>query len=189
MDLRPFYFGALDNLDRLFEGAQTKDRSVQTPCEDWTLGQLMNHIVGGVHMFARALAGETFSTGAVQNPPDLIGDDPAGAFAQAHKLAVEAWSDDAALERTVSIVAGSVPAPMALRIALTEAIVHGWDLAKATDQDHGMNPMVSAAMLDGLRKTITDDMRGPGRYFQAEVHVGADAPVEEQLVAFLGRQP
>ncbi len=110
-------------------------------------------------------------------------------FEAARTAAAEAWGADGVLESTVKLHLGAMPATLALRIALMEAVVHAWDLAKATDQKHGIDPMVAAAMLSGLRQTITDDQRGPGKLFEPEVAVAEDAPVEEQLVAFLGREP
>ncbi len=187
MDLRPFYFDALENNSRIFSGVHESHLAAQTPCADWDASRLMNHMVGGIWMFVRALGGEKMDS--VTEAPDLIGNDPAGAFEAAKAAAAQAWNEDDALDRTVVITAGEMPAAVALRVALMEAVVHGWDLAKATGQEHGINPMVGAAMLDGLRKAITSEQRGPGKFFEAEVKVSEEAPIEEQLVAFLGRQP
>jgi uncharacterized protein (TIGR03086 family) len=188
MDLRPFYFNALENLGRMFESIGPSQYAEPTPCVEWDTRGLMNHILGGMWMFVRALGGEKMD-GSSDRGVDLVANDGAAAFKAAQAASVEAWSEEDALERTVVITAGEMPSTVALRIALMESVVHGWDLAKATGGDHGINPMVAAAMLDGLRKTITDDQRGPGKYFGTEVKVSEDAPIEEQLVAFLGREP
>lgn len=187
MDLRPFYFDALDNTNRIVKGVDSAHLGDATPCEGWDVRALLNHVVGGLWMFAGALGGEDM-TGRTSDR-DLLGDDPAGAFDAARAAALDAWNADGALDRTVTITAGQMPSTVALRVALMEAVVHGWDLAKATGQDHGINPMVAAAMLDGMRKAVTDDQRGPGKFFDPEVKVPEDAPIEEQLVAFLGRTP
>lgn len=185
MDLRPFYFVALDNLGRLFAGTQASQLSATTPCDAWNVRALMEHIVGGTDMYARALGGEAFS--AMPSGPEVLGEDPTSSLEAARKTAVDTWNDDGVLERTVVIPAGEMPGSLALRIALVEAVVHGWDLAKATGQEHGIEPMVAAAMLDGLRRSVTPELRGT--VFEEEVTVSDDAPVEEQLVAFLGRTP
>lgn len=187
MDLRPFYFNALENMGRIFAGARASQLDGATPCEGWNTRDLMNHIVGGTVMFAHALDGEDMTGRTVTG--DIVGDDPASVFEGARKTAIDAWNAEGALERTTKIIVGEMPATIALRVALMEAVVHGWDLAKATDQPHGIEPMIAMAMLDGLRKTITPEQRGPGKFFEEEVAVPADAPIEEQLVAFLGRKP
>lgn len=186
MDLRPIYFAALENTGRIVSGVDPSRYSAPTPCHDWNTRELVNHVVGGVWGFARSLEGEKIDPNA--DVPDLIGEDPGAAFRAAQKSAVEAWSAEDALERTV-YMGSEMPAKQSIRIALMEAVVHGWDIAKATGQEAGTDPMTATAMLDGLRKAITPDQRGEGKIFGPEVKVPEDAPIEAQLVAFLGRNP
>ncbi|MCA1832964.1 MAG: TIGR03086 family metal-binding protein [Actinomycetota bacterium] len=186
MDLRPFYFNALENTGRIVAGVQAEQLAADTPCEGWSLRELINHLIGGVYLFERALAGE--KNDPHQTPPDLAGDDPGVAFENARKLAVEGWSADGALERQVHVF-GEMPATGALRIALMEAVVHGWDVAKATGQDYGIEPMLATAMLDGLKKVYGDAPRGDDGFFAPEVEVPENASPEDKLVAFLGRRP
>jgi uncharacterized protein (TIGR03086 family) len=186
MDLRPLYFTALENTGRIVAGIKPDQLDGGTPCEGWSTRDLANHIVGGVLLFERALAGE--KTDPNQKAPELIGDDPGSAFENARKLSVDAWSAPDALERTIN-VGNDTPATGALRIALMEAVVHGWDLAKATGQDHGIDPMTATAMLDGLKKMLGEGPRPEGGPFAQPVSVPDDAPIQEQLVAFLGRTP
>lgn len=186
MDLRPIYYSALENTGRIVSGVDPSQYSAPTPCHDWDTRELVNHVVGGVIGFARSLEGEKIDPNIEM--PDLIGDDPGAAFEAAKKAAVEAWSAEDALERTV-YMGNEMPATHSIRVALMEAVVHGWDIAKATGQETGTDPMIAAAMLDGLRKAITPDQRGEGNIFGPEVNVPEDAPIEAQLVAFLGRQP
>jgi uncharacterized protein (TIGR03086 family) len=186
MDLRPFYLDALDNVQRVIGGIEPADFALPTPCADWDVRRLVGHVTGGVWRFAKAAAGEDVSA-----PVETVdaGPDPVSEFEAARSAAAESWGADGVLERTMKLHIGTMPATLALRIALMEAVVHAWDLAKATGQKHGIDPMVAAAMLSGLRQAITDDQRGPGKPFEPQVTIAEDAPMEEQLVAFLGRRP
>jgi uncharacterized protein (TIGR03086 family) len=87
---------------------------------------------------------------------------------------------------------GEVPGRVALGLALTDAVVHGWDLAKATGQDASIDEDLAAMLLAGAEGSIGADMRQPGgamAVFAQPVAVGADQPTGERLVGFLGRQP
>ena len=88
-------------------------------------------------MFASALRGEP--------PPapedlkrlretDQLGDDPVKAYREAADDLQAAFRQPGALESAVQVPVGTVPGAVALHLRITEALVHGWDLARATGQ-------------------------------------------------------
>ena len=93
-----------------------------TPCEDWETRALTNHVVGGLHMFATALAG---GDGAQGVDADWLGADPGSAFAAAARVAGSAWHAPDAPYRVLNISLGPIPGRMAVVIHLTEVLVHG----------------------------------------------------------------
>jgi uncharacterized protein (TIGR03086 family) len=100
----------------------------------------------------------------------------------------DAWHDPAALERPAQLPFGEVPGEFALAIHTLEAVVHGWDLAKATGQPAEIEPELCAAAWEAA-KDLGDDFRGPGRPFGSVVFVSPTASDTDRLVAWLGRQP
>lgn len=92
------------------------------------------------------------------------------------------------IERTFSIGAG-IPGAMALRIALVEAVVHGWDIARATGQAYSIPDDLAGPMLEGLRKQLGGGERAAGSPFVSEVAIPDDAPLQDRLIAFTGRTP
>jgi uncharacterized protein (TIGR03086 family) len=133
-------------------------------------------------MFATALGA------TVPEPPT----DLAATHRAAGDAAVRAFGAPGALQRSVVLPVGQVPGEVALGLALTDAVVHGWDLAKATGQDTTIDESLATMLLAGLEQSVTADMRQPGGampVFAPAFPVDAGRPAGERLVAFLGRQP
>jgi uncharacterized protein (TIGR03086 family) len=82
-----------------------------------------------------------------------------------------------------------MPAERGLNIVLADQMIHTWDATKALGRPYTMDPRLAEGTLRGLHHLLTPDRRGPGQAFAAEVSCPADAPVQDRLVAFTGRQP
>jgi uncharacterized protein (TIGR03086 family) len=102
-------------------------------CDDWDLRTELNHLVGGMRIFAAQLTGITLGR---DHHDDWLGDHHA-AFAAAADLDRAAWHRPDPLDTTIQQGFGPVPGPMAALIHLTEIPVDGVDLAVTTaQQDH-----------------------------------------------------
>ena len=168
--------GATDHLD------------AQTPCEEWTVRRLLDHLLAGQQLFAAAPSGAEVAPPSGP-PPELVGDDPAAQYEEARKATAHAYAQPGVLEGMVKTPGGEMPAMQILGIAFCDQLIHGWDLAKATGQDSAMPPdlaEVSYQLLDGR---ITDEARGPGKNFMAAIPVADDASVQDRLLAYCGRDP
>ena len=73
------------------------------------------------------------------------------------------------------------------RIAFSDQLLHGWDLAKATGQDTTMPEGLPDAAYEMIHGRFTDDQRKG--VFKPEIEVGADASAEDRLLAYTGRDP
>ena len=170
--------GAADKLD------------VSTPCDDWNVRKLLDHMLDAQQMFAAGAAGGTVAPPAAgYTPPDLVGDDPAAQYEEARKATLHAYSQAGALDGMVKGSQGDVPAMMIVGIAFCDQLTHGWDLAKATGQDETIPDDLASAAFALMDGRIGDDARGPGRNVKAAVPVGDDASVADKLIAYLGRDP
>lgn len=168
--------GAADQLD------------AQTPCDDWTVRRLMDHLLWGQQMFASGPAGGTIAPPA-GGPPELTGDDPAAQYEEARKATIHAYSQPGVLEGTVKGSDGDVPAMQVLGIAFCDQLIHGWDLAKATGQDTTMPADLAEVAWQFLDGRLPDEARGPGKNFMPAVQVADDASVQDRLIAYCGRNP
>ncbi len=155
-----------------------------TPCAEWDVRALGNHVVGGAWLFAGAFAGKPVPTDA---PGDLLGDDAHAAYLAAVEAMMASIAAPGALDAMAELPMGQVPGSFAASLALVDTLVHGWDLAKATGQPTDL-PARLVDMVDTIcRQSIGDSMRGPGMPFSQVVSVSDDAGPVERLTAFLGR--
>jgi uncharacterized protein (TIGR03086 family) len=156
--------GAVDRLD------------AATPCEGWDVRTLLNHIVDAQRSFAASARGEEV-TWRPDAPPELIGDDPAGALDAARADTIAVFSEPGVIERT----------GITLGAAFGDLLIHTWDLAVATGQDAtmpaGLAEQAYAISSAGFSDDQRDGILGP------RVEVGADASAQERLLAFSGRDP
>lgn len=65
--------------------------------------------------------------------------------------------------------------------------MHAWDLQTALGQTRDVDPELCRRVLEEARATLVPEFRGDGLPFGAEVAVAADAPIADQMAAFMGR--
>jgi len=185
------YRRALLATGRIVTGVRPEHIAAPTPCPGWDVRLLLNHIVGGNYMFAE-VAGGGRPDGSGQMPdgemPDYTRPDPATNYLQSAEAVLAAWSEPGAMERPCHMPFGDIPAPAAVSIHYVDIVVHGWDLARATDQDHGIDPDLAATAFIIAGQLITPELRQSGA-FGPEVPVSVAEPVHHRLVAFTGRRP
>ena len=161
-----------------------------SPCDGWTVRDVLNHITGGATMFGLCVRdGEVpdEKLGALMTG-DNLGTDYKGAWTRATEDAEEAFAIPGAMDRIVKLPFGEMPAGMAVNIAIFDVATHAWDLAKATGQSTDLDPEVSAAAYAVAQTMLSDDMRAMG-IFGPEVAVPEDAPMADRLAGLAGRQP
>jgi uncharacterized protein (TIGR03086 family) len=69
---------------------------------------------------------------------------------------------------------------------LTDATVHGWDLARATGGDETIDPETAALLLDHW--TAHEDLVRASGMFGDDVPVAPDSDVQTRLLGLLGRR-
>jgi uncharacterized protein (TIGR03086 family) len=159
-----------------------------SPCEGWTVRDVINHITGGATLFAISA-----EQGSVPDEVlgrlmagDNLGDDYKGAWATAADTAMHAFGEPGVLEKIVKLPFGEMPAGVALNIAIFDVLTHATDIARATGQTVDDTELIETALEVG-HQMITPELRMPG-VFDAEQPVAADAPAQDRLLAFAGRR-
>jgi uncharacterized protein (TIGR03086 family) len=172
-------------------GLSTTDLKRPSPCERWTVRDLVNHLVGTLEL-SRALLSDTPPTVAVgpgQLPPtDLIGDDPLDAYRNGVEAMLRAATPQTTAAMHVTPL-GDMPGPMLAGFTTLDIYVHGWDLAKATDQKPPADDRLAEEILGFARQAISDESGTRAPRIGPEIEVLADASVMDRLVGFLGRTP
>ncbi|MGF7236905.1 MAG: TIGR03086 family metal-binding protein [Frankia sp.] len=163
-----------------------------TPCAEWTLGQLLAHMVGQNHGFAAAARGETSDLTVWADRP--VGDDPGGVFAESAATATAAFIEDGVLEREwwlPEIRGGQLfPARQAISFHLVDYVVHGWDVAAAI----AVRTAFDADLLDAVLPIARQVPGGASRQREdAQFQPGEDAVAGgstlDRILAMLGRSP
>ena len=155
-----------------------------TPCEDWNVRALVNHIVGGIHMVTYGLHGRAIGPDFYG---DHLGDDPTVNHLAAVEEMREAFRADApVLDRTLSMPWGPCLGSYLAAMFAADHVVHAWDLAQALGRDVEFDqPTVRRAQ--EFADAYVPSRRGPGM-FGDQVLVSGSASAIEELVAFVGRK-
>jgi uncharacterized protein (TIGR03086 family) len=111
-----------------------------TPCSDWNVRQLVNHLVYEDRWTVPLMEGSTIAAVGDRYEGDLLGDDPKGAWAESCAEAVAAVQADGALERMVDLSSGPTPAGEYVSQLLADHLIHAWDLARAVGADERLDP-------------------------------------------------
>ena len=156
-------------------GASRKPDSA-TPCDEWDVRHLMNHMLQTQDYFVGAAQGRDVSPPS-GSPPEILGDDPVADFEHARDETLRTFGDPAVVEKTGP----------SLGIAFSDQLLHGWDLAKATGQDTTMPAGLPEAAYEMIHGRFTDDQRQG--VFKPEVAVGPEASAQDRLLAYTGRNP
>jgi uncharacterized protein (TIGR03086 family) len=167
---------------RILANVRPDQASLPTPCTEFDVRSLVNHVVYDVQSFTRTLSG------AQREPPgaDLIGDDWLGSYTAAADGLLSVWRARGT-EGTLTTRMGELPASWVLGQHTSDLVVHAWDLARATGQSDALDPALAQPALEWGQENLKPQLRGQA--FGPEVSVPADAPVYERLAAFFGRNP
>ncbi|WP_062210166.1 TIGR03086 family metal-binding protein [Streptomyces sp. NBRC 109706] len=190
LDLRP----VADRLAALLDGVPDDRLDAPTPCPGMPVRGLLQHLLGLTLAF-RAAARKEFGPLTDTDPedpdapaPSLAGDWRGRLREQLAELAT-AWRDPAAWQGATRAGGVDLPGEIAGVVALNEVLLHGWDLARATDQPFVADPAALQASIDLLSQDADDpDARAQGP-FGPPVPVPADASPLARAVALSGRSP
>lgn len=179
---------AVNELQRLVDNTKPEQLDGATPCTEWRVRDLLNHLTGGATMFALSVEEGDVPDEVVGRllGTDQLGDDYKGAVVASSNRAAAAFRSPGALEKMVKLPFGTMPAAVALDIAVFDVTTHCCDLAVATDQQVDDDELVEAALAIG-QQMIGPDLRANGMFAEAQP-VAENGSGADRLLAFAGRQ-
>ncbi len=163
----------------------------RTPCTDFTVAQLRQHVLAWLQFFTQALNDpdgkreridpETWELADDQQPSQIV----IAAAADIDRAIDNGVADQVVVMSQARMTGGGV-----LAMALGEYLVHGWDLATATGQPWTPSQEAAEPALEFLRSTVAPEHRGPdSQFFDEEILAPEGASPFEKLLCFGGRQP
>jgi uncharacterized protein (TIGR03086 family) len=158
--------------------------SAPTPCTEWSVRDLVNHLASEQLWVPEILAGRTITEVGDTFDGDVLGDHPVASWRAAIAAATAAFTQPDVSERAVELSSGTRPAHEYLDEMVTDLAIHGWDLATALHLDETIDPQTVDRLL--IEWTGRADELGPPLYAAALPTTASDDP-QTQLLALFGR--
>jgi uncharacterized protein (TIGR03086 family) len=156
--------------------------TLPTPCADWNVRAVLNHLVTGSLRVEAIVAGRAHP----DRDADHLGADPKATFAAALATNRETLRTPGLMERIVSTPMGERPGAVLVQLRVAELLVHGWDLARATGQDTDLDPELAEVVRTAWTTQLGDRPRTLLPFDEPQP-VPDDAPAADRLAAYLGR--
>jgi len=169
------------------KAANTKTLEQTTPCTDWDLRTLLNHMIlwtsysAERRAYGESVAEELMSKDFTAEPG--YAQDYQGQIAKA----VDAWSKPEAWAGDRNVMGSATPAADIAAMLIVEMVLHGWDIAKATGQDYRCDDAVAQAVLETVQ--AQGELFRQYQCFAAIVPVPDDATAFDRALALSGRDP
>jgi uncharacterized protein (TIGR03086 family) len=166
-------------LDHVLHAIAKDDESKQTPCREFDVAALTDHLMNSITTIG-GHAGAEFSE---RNREDSV----ERQVVLAARPALDAWRKRG-LDGTVPFGGGEAPAKMMVGVLSIEFLVHAWDYAKAVGRKVDAPDSLSDYVMGLAQQIITPQGRS-NVGFDDPVDVAADAGALDRLIAYTGRQP
>ncbi|HSL58695.1 MAG TPA: TIGR03086 family metal-binding protein [Acidimicrobiales bacterium] len=174
---------AIGGLDGVVLSVRPDDVVRSTPCADWRVAELLDHVVDELRWAPPLLAGRSLDQAAAEVAAASPAS-PERAWGAAAARAVDAIRRTST-QRVVATSAGPAPAGHYLTEVFADLLVHRWDLAVAIGVDDQLPTGLVATALDWFAASA-DEWRAAGA-LAAAVPVAPDADPQTRLLAELGR--
>ncbi|HEY3140863.1 MAG TPA: TIGR03086 family metal-binding protein [Acidimicrobiales bacterium] len=165
-----------------------------TPCLEYTLGDLLDHIGGLALAFTGAAAKSTSGPGSQrrQGEGDVanLDDDWRTRIPKDLEALAEAWRDPEAWTGMTQAGGVDLPGEVAGLVVLDELMLHGWDLAQASGQKFEYDPGLLEVVHGFVQQWSGPSAEGQREgMFGPEVPVPSDAPLLDRVIGLSGRDP
>jgi uncharacterized protein (TIGR03086 family) len=176
-------------LRSLLLGVDDEELLGPTPCPDWTVAALIDHLMGLSYAFTQAARKRSDAPGTTGPPPQPSAEHLSGHWRSRLPVLLEdlstAWKEPAAWTGTSQVGGVTLPATALGAVAMSELLLHGWDLAVATGQEYAADPRTLEVLIEFLAE-------GPGEgspgLFGPRVPTDDEATLLEQALALAGRR-
>ena len=186
MDLIDAHGLAMAEFDRRVHQIRDDQWDDPTPCTEWSVRDLLRHLVSEQLWAPPLLAGATLAEVGDRFDGDVLGDDPVVAWERSAEAARAAWTVPGVTQRRVHLSYGHRPVTEYGWQMVTDLAVHGWDLARGIGADDQIDPDLARAVLTEIGPHAAQ-WRATG-IFGELVPVPDDADPQTRLLAVLGRR-
>jgi uncharacterized protein (TIGR03086 family) len=184
MDLDTLYRESVENWSGMVSRIAADQWDQPTPCTDWTVRDLVNHVAGEDLWTPPLVAGKTIADVGDQFDGDVLGADPVASAQSAAAAAIAATGAALPGGGIVHLSFGDFPVSEYAWQLVADHLVHSWDLAAAIGAPRELDPE-AIADLAGWFVNWEDGFRGAGAIGpRASV---SDGDAQTMLLASFGR--
>lgn len=187
MNLLDAHAEALREFDTAVHRISSGQWVAPTPCAEWTVRDLVNHLVYEQLWVPHLLAGQTLEEVGDRYDGDVLGEGPVGRWEKAAAAARAAWTAPGATDRQVHLSYGEADAADYGWQMTLDLAVHAWDLATGIGAGQPISDEVADALLTMMGPQV-EAWQGIG-LFAPPVPVPASAPAPDRLIGLVGRDP
>jgi uncharacterized protein (TIGR03086 family) len=170
-------------------GVPAQDWQRRTPCDLWSVTQVLQHAAGDQLGYASIITGERGPSEDPFAPSGDLDESPLALLERCLHASANAWSTVGAevQDAPTPLPQGRMPAWLGVGACALDAAVHAWDIAVATGQPSPLTPTLAGSLLP-VATSLVEPLRAYGAYKPAlEPHAADDAPA--RLLRYLGRRP
>ena len=120
-----------------------------TPCADWDVRALLNHLLGVLVMWRGLPSGDADMSALAS---DYAGDDVSKSYDEQAAATLAAWRAEGVVDNPVQFPGSEMPGAFAARMLAGDVLLHGWDLARAMGQTVAWNQELAGDILEGRSK-------------------------------------
>ncbi len=195
-DIVERFLRASAGFERTLRLVRPEQWSHPTPCVDWDVRSLVNHVTRGNVNYIRLLDGGTAADFLRLRDVDALGADPVDAFTNSVTTCAAAFAEPGALQRQLDYPLGRAGGGQLLAVRTTDTVVHTWDLAHATSTDETLDGSLVSWITDnfgeiyfGLSETPADPNTTHRFFAESGVIPGDGASPQDRLLYRMGRTP
>ena len=164
-----------------------------TPCSQWSVLDLFNHLIGGLEFTAGCITGNVPDIRPNEAESSYQGETDVAVLIRAYHAAVdralELAASPGALERTALTPFGEMPVARIMMGTVLDQLVHCWDLARATGQDTTLDSEMVEFAYGMLVSDGFADMGRQAGFIGSEIAISYDASLQDKMIGYMGRQP
>jgi len=184
-ELSELHARSLDATHRFVAGVADDQWSTTSVDPEWTVRQLVNHVVTGNYWAYELGGGKTIDEVGDALDGDVLGTDPVRAYDDSALVAAAVFREDGAMERPCAVSYGPIPGSVYCTHRFLDVLIHGWDIAKSTGQDPTLDGDLVAALWELVEPQV-EELNATGA-FGTIIEVPDDAPLQTRLLGVLGR--
>lgn len=164
-----------------------------TPCSEWDVCGLLNHLIGGLEFTAGCITGDVPNIRPNEAESSYMGETDVTVLIRAYHAgvdrALELAANPGALDQTATTPFGEMPVERIMMGTVMDQLVHCWDLARATGQDTSLDTGMVEFAYGMLVSGGFADMGRQAGFVGAAVPVPDSASTQDKMIGYMGRQP